>query len=128
MRSEDIAERKAFRIDSEQYIRCVEYREQVCPTFAHVEVDEEACRAQWPEHRVRAAIIQGAVVMDTLDSFQPTLDGPAKMKAPTRTLPTDDDRQQPEYDDDETAAAERDNASTHPQRGDDDAVGSGCDV
>ena len=58
--------------------------------FAEVEVDAEQVRTQWPERAVPTAITHAALGMDTLHTFNPTLDGPAAMKASTCTLPSND--------------------------------------
>ena len=91
MSRQDVGKQKAFTIDREHYLRCVAIRKQVCLTFAEVEVDEQDCRARWPEHGVPTSIIEAAVPMDTIDTFNPTSDGPATMRAPTCPLPAEDD-------------------------------------
>ncbi len=120
MCKKDVAKHKALEIDPEQYIRCSTYRKKVCPAFAEVELDVEACRAQWPERGVPTAILDAVVGMDTLNTFAPTLDGPAKMRVPTCTLPKDDEGAIETDDDDTTAATERGASSSHPQRTGDD--------
>ena len=82
---------RALEIDPEEYIRCSGLRKKVCPVFADVQVDEQQVRAQWPERAVPTAILQGAQAMDTLHTFNPTLDGPASMRAPTCNLPSRDE-------------------------------------
>ena len=91
----------------QQYIKCIELRKQICPTFAQVEVDAQQVETQWPETGVPQAIILGAQGMDTLHTFTPTLDGPASMRAATCTLPTDGNDREVIADEDQADATER---------------------
>ena len=88
MTAADVGKHRALEIDPEEYIRCSVLRKKVCPVFASVSVDEQQVRAQWPGRAVPTAIVQGAQAMDTLHTFNPTLDGPASMKAPTCNVPS----------------------------------------
>ena len=116
MTKEDVGKHRALQIDPEQYIKCIELRQRVCPVFAQVEMDADQVKTQWPETGVPQAIILGAQGMDTLHTFNPTLDGPASMRASTCTLPTDgNDREVIDDDDDDHAVAtERGSASGDP--------------
>ena len=100
MTTADVGKHRALEIDPEEYIRCSELRKKVCPVFAEVEIDAEQVRTQWPEREVPTAITQAALGMDTLHTFNPTLDGPATMKASTCTLPSNDNDGQVVNDDD----------------------------
>jgi hypothetical protein len=82
MSREDVAKHKALWVDRDLYIKRAELRRRVNPVFEKVDVDVEACRSQLPELGVPTAILEGAQGMDTLNTFQPTFDGPAKMKDP----------------------------------------------
>ena len=90
MTTADLGKHKALEIDPEEYFRCSEFRKKVCPVFAEVKLDEQQLRTQWPERAVPTAILRGAQAMDTLETFKPTLDGPATMRAPTCNLPSND--------------------------------------
>ena len=108
MTAADVGKHRALEIDTERYIRCAEYRKKVCPVFTGVEIDAEQVRTQWPERAVPTAITQSAIGMDTLHTFNPTLDGPAAMKASTCTLPSNDNDGQVVNDDDGVDATEHD--------------------
>jgi len=60
MTTEDVGKHKALKIDPQEYIRCSELRQKVCPVFAEVQIDKEQVRTQWPEGAVPTAILQGA--------------------------------------------------------------------
>ena len=81
---------KALTVDPAEYIRCVRLRQQVCPVFADVALDEELVRRQWPQRGVPSSITEGAQSMDTLHTFTPNLDGPARMRAASCDLPCTD--------------------------------------
>ena len=106
MTTADVGKHRALEIDPEEYIRCSELRQKVCPVFAEVQLDEQQLRTQWPDRAVPTAILQGAQAMDTLHTFKPTLDGPATMKAPTCDLPSCDKDPQVIDDDDGVDATE----------------------
>ena len=82
------------------------FAKHVCPVFAEVQLDEQEFRTQWPDRAVPTAILQGAQAMDTLHTFNPTLDGPASMKAATCNLPSSENNPQVIDDDDGVAATE----------------------
>ena len=101
-----VGKHRSSEIDPEEYIRCSELRKKVCPVFAEVQLDEQEFRTQWPDRAVPTAILQGAQAMDTLHTFNPTLDGPASMKAATCNLPSSENDPQVIDDDDGVAATE----------------------
>ena len=107
MTSADVGKHEALKIDPQEYIRCSELRKRVCPVFTEVQIDKQQVQTQWPDRAVPAAILEGAQGMDTLHTFNPTLDGPATMKAPTCNLPCSDPDPRV-IDDDGAAAAEHD--------------------
>ena len=78
---------KARTVDPVEYVQCARLRQQVCPVFADVTIDEERVREQWPEPSVPRGITEGAQAMDTLHTFKPNLDGPASMRAASCQLP-----------------------------------------
>ena len=82
---------KALIVDLAEYIRCARLRQQVCPVFDDVAIDEERARQQWPEPGVPLGIAEGAQAMDTLHTFAPNLDGPANMRTPSCQLPRGDE-------------------------------------
>ena len=82
---------KALTVDPAEYIRCARLRQQVCPVFADVAIDEERARQQWPEPGVPPGIAEGAQAMDTLHTFAPNLDGPASMRAASCQVPCADE-------------------------------------
>ena len=90
MSRSSVGSEKALTVDPAQYIRCARLRQQVCPVFADVALDEELVRRQWPEIGVPSSITEGAQPMDTLHTFTPNLDGPARMQAATCQLPRAD--------------------------------------
>ena len=106
MTTADVGKHRALEIDPEEYIRCSELRKKVCPVFAEVQLDEQEFRTQWPDRAVPTAILRGAQAMDTLHTFNPTLDGPASMKAATCNLPSSENNPQVIDDDDGVAATE----------------------
>jgi len=106
MTAADVGKHRALEVCPGRYIRCAEKRKEVNPVFAGVEVDAEQIRTQWPERGVPAAITQAAIGMDTLHTFNPTLDGPASMKASTCTLPSNDNDGQVVNDNDGVDATE----------------------
>ena len=110
MSREEVGKQKVFTIDRKHYLKCVAICQQVCPTFAEVEIDQGACQARLPEQAVPPPIIKAAVPMDTLDTFNPTLDGPATMRAPACPLPAEDEHLE-EDNDINTVATENDNAN-----------------
>ena len=59
-----VASQEALTIDPAEYIRCARLRQQVCPVFADVAVDEERVRQQWPEQGVTPGIAEGAQAID----------------------------------------------------------------
>ena len=86
-----VASQKALTIDPAEYIRCARLRQQVCPVFADVAVDEERVRQQWPSPGVPPGITEAAQAMDTLHTFAPNLDGPASMRTASCQLPREDE-------------------------------------
>jgi len=99
MTAADVGKHRALEVERERYISCSEYRKKVCPVFSGVEIEVEQVRTQWPERAVPTAITQSAIGMDTLHTFNPTLDGPAAMRASTCTLPSNDNDGQVVNDD-----------------------------
>ena len=87
MTTADVGKHHALKVNSEEYIRCARLRQKVNPVFAEIHLDEHQVRTQFPHDAVPSAILQGAQPMDTLHTFNPTLDGPATMKAATCNLP-----------------------------------------
>ena len=83
-----VAKTKAAVVDPAQYIACCELRQKHNPVFADVSIDKEQTWRQWPERAVPTAIRLGAQGMDTLHTFNPTLDGPATTKVPTCNFPS----------------------------------------
>ena len=59
-----VASQKALTIDPAEYIRCARLRQQVCPVFADVAVDEERVRQQWPSPGVPSGITEAAQAME----------------------------------------------------------------
>ena len=86
-----VKSQKALTVDPAEYIRCARLRQQVCPVFRDVAVDEQRVREQWPEPGVPPGIAEGAQAMDTLHTFAPNLDGPASMRAASCQLPCADE-------------------------------------
>ena len=86
-----VKSQKALTVDPAEYIRCARLRQQVCPVFRDVTVDEQRVREQWPEPGVPPGIAEGAQAMDTLHTFAPNLDGPASMRAASCQLPGADE-------------------------------------
>ena len=76
-----LVSQKALSVDPAEYIRCARLRQQVCPVFADVAVDEERARQQWCLPGVPPGITEAAQAMDTLHTLAPILDGPARMRA-----------------------------------------------
>ena len=103
-----LVSQKALTADPAEYIRCARLRQQVCPVFADVAIDEERARQQWPEPGVPPGIAEGAQAMDTLHTFAPNLDGPARVRAASCQVPCADegDRNLVADSDAATAAAE----------------------
>ena len=55
-----LVSQKALTVDPAEYIRCARLRQQVCPVFADVAIDEERARQQWPQPGVPPGIAEGA--------------------------------------------------------------------
>ena len=108
-------------VDPAQYIACSELRKKHNPVFADVSIDKEQTYRQWPEPAVPTAIRLGAQGMDTLHTFNPTLDGPATMKVPTCNLPSNE--QDPGIVDDDAADTEHNHCedNAHATENDTDA-------
>ena len=101
-----VAKTKAMVVYPAQYIACGELRQKRNPVFADVSIDKEQIWKQWPERAVPTAILLGAQSMNTLHTFNPTLDGPATMKVPTCNLPSNE--QGTQIVDDDVADTEHD--------------------
>ena len=69
-------------------------RQQINPVFKEVHMNEEQVTKQWPRAEVPQSLIDGAQGLDTLNTFKPTLDGPASLKASTCQLPSTEHAQE----------------------------------
>ena len=128
MTTADLAKTKAFVLSPAQYIACGELRQKIHPLYADVSIDTEQVWRQWPEQAVPTSILQSAQDMDTLHTFNPTLDGPATMKVPTCNLPSNE--QEPDVVDDDAADTQHDHCedNTHSIEKDVDASGLPLDL
>ena len=88
MEAKDIANHIALKVDPQEYIRCMKIRQQINPVFKEVHMSEEQVKTQWKCAEVPASVIASAEGLDTLNTFKPTLDGPASLKAANCQLPS----------------------------------------
>ena len=88
MEAKDISKHVALKVDPDEYIECIKLRQQINPVYKEVEMSAEQVKSQWPCAEVPKALILGAQGLDTLNTFKPTLDGPASLKAATCQLPS----------------------------------------
>jgi len=94
MKAADIADHIALKVDPQEYIKCMKLRQRINPVFKEVHMNEEQVTSQWPRAEVPQSLIDGAQGLDTLNTFKPTLDGPASLKASTCQLPTTEHAQE----------------------------------
>ena len=94
MKATDISEHIALKVDPQVYIKCMKHRQQINPVFKNVHLNEEQVTTQWPRAEVPQSLIDGAQGLDTLNTFKPTLEGPASLKASTCQLPSTEHAQE----------------------------------
>ena len=93
MEAKEIAGHIALKVDPQEYTRCMKLRQQINPVFKEVKMNEDQVKEQWPRAEVPASLIASAQGLDTLNTFKPTLDGPASLKAATCQLPSKENAQ-----------------------------------
>ena len=93
MEAKEIAGHIALKVDPQEYTRCMKLRQQINPVFKEVKMNEDQVKKQWPRAEVPASLIASAQGLDTLNTFKPTLDGPASLKAATCQLPSKENAQ-----------------------------------
>ena len=63
-------------------MRCADIRKRVCYAYADVIVSEENAQATLPENGAPDMIVQEAMEMAEAEKFEPSMDGPAKLREP----------------------------------------------
>ena len=79
---EDVAKAKPLQVSRSLYLRCAHIRQQVCYAFADVHISESAAEELLPEDGVPEIFVQEAVHMEEARFFEPSMDGPAKLRDP----------------------------------------------
>ncbi len=79
---EDVAKAKPLQVSRSLYLRCARIRQQVCYAFADAHISESAAEELLPEDGVPEIFVQEAVHMEEAKFFEPSMDGPAKLRDP----------------------------------------------
>jgi len=98
---DDVSSAHTLTVQPDQYAPAMRRRIQVCPTFEHVVVDEEAVARDLPTHGVPPAFIENAVPMLEAATMRTTMDGPASRHSQFGPNPEEDEQ----MDEDEDGAA-----------------------
>ena len=80
--SNDLHKKKALIVDRQEYLECAEIRKQRCPLFAGTPINVAETDQRLPVSGVPHGIAQGAVEMESVQYFSPTLSGPATRDTP----------------------------------------------
>ncbi len=97
------AKQKALLVNREQYLECAQIRKERCPLFADTRINIDEAGIRLPATGLPAGLEQGAVHMESVQYFSPTLAGPATEGTPFRAQDDPDQEEnaesQPEGDD-----------------------------
>ena len=78
------AKKKALLVNREEYLECAQIRKERCPLFADTRINIDDSGTRLPATGVPTGIEQGAVHMESVQYFSPTLAGPATEGTPFR--------------------------------------------
>ena len=98
--SSKLPKKKALTIDRQEYLECAQIRKERCPVFADKHINVEEAQHRLSETGVPNGIEQGAVQMEVLQHFQPTLSGPATIASPFCADQKQDDEDEAEAEQD----------------------------
>ena len=84
-----LGRKKALLVNREEYLECAQIRKERCPLFADTRINIDDAGARLPATGVPSGIEQGAVHMDSVQYFAPTLSGPATEGTPFRAQAAD---------------------------------------
>ena len=93
-------------MDRQEYLKCAQIRKQRCPLFADKPINIAEAGQRLPETGVPRGIEQGAVQMESVQYFSPTLSGPATHGTPFRAQENPDEADEAELDPDDGARKE----------------------
>ena len=96
-----LRKKKALLVDREQYLECAQIRKDRCPLFAHTHINTDAADARLPATGVPTGLEQGAVHMESVQYFSPTLSGPATEGTPFRAQEDPDQAEDAELQEDD---------------------------
>ncbi len=101
--SSNIRKQKTLLVNREQYLECAQIRKERCPLFADTRINIDEAGIRLPATGLPAGLEQGAVHMESVQYFSPTLAGPATEGTPFRAQDDPDQEEnaepQPEGDD-----------------------------
>ena len=99
--SSNLSKKKALIVDRQEYLECAQIRKERCPLFADMPINTSEADQRLPVTGVPYGIERGAVQMESVQYFSPTLSGPAAHENPLRASEdpeeADDAEQAPEH-------------------------------
>ena len=107
-----LSKKKALVVNRQEYLQCAQLRKERCPLFAHTPINVEQSGDRLPATGVPIGIQQGAIHMESVQYFSPTLAGPASEGTPLRAsgLPHEGDDAEPTAEGDPCAEGDADAA------------------
>ena len=96
--SSNLSKKKALTVDRQEYLKCAQIRKQRCPLFADKPISIAEAGQRLPETGVPPGIEQGAVQMESVQYFSPTLAGPVTHGTPLRAQEDPDEADEAELD------------------------------
>ena len=78
---QDVAKAKPLQVPRSLYLECARLRQERCPLFRDVEIDEVRAERELREQEAPPAFVAGAVHMEEANMFRPNLSGPASARA-----------------------------------------------
>ena len=109
---DDVSKAKMLFVNREQYSFMVRHRQQVCPSFAQVSLDEAAID-RMPDDAVPEMLLQSAQYMPEATNIHTTMHGPGNRFAMTHNQEDGSDDGEPDADGDADAADEGGIAPQH---------------
>ncbi len=100
-----LGKKKALVVDRQEYLECAQLRRERCPLFAHTSINVDQLSHRLPAVGVPTGVEKGAVQMETVQYFSPTLAGPATGGTPLRAPDDDAENECDHCDEDVTDAA-----------------------
>ena len=94
--SSTLRKKKALLVNREQYLECAQIRKERCPLFADTRINIVESGARLPATGVPTGLDQGAVHMESVQYFSPTLSGPATEGTPFRAQDNADEAEDAE--------------------------------